>query len=187
MNKQEIAEQSRQWLMEALIKLMDEKSFKDITVVEISLKADLARRTFYRNFKTKEEVLEEYCNKLCNEYICFIGRFAGGSDTDLSIETVVLIFFSFWEKHLDFLRVLSKNSLMYYILEKFNAWLPQLYQIYKGDRHEYENDIERTVALLFSAGGFWNVLVGWLNSNQAVSPGEMAGIILKAVKTFANS
>ncbi|MBZ9693497.1 TetR/AcrR family transcriptional regulator [Clostridium sp. M14] len=55
-----IAEQSKKWLIEALFDLMEEKPYSTITVKEISDKAQLSRRTFYRNFKVKEDLL---CSK----------------------------------------------------------------------------------------------------------------------------
>jgi len=45
-----IAIQSREWLTNALLVLMEEKEFKNISITEIATKADLSRRTFYRIF-----------------------------------------------------------------------------------------------------------------------------------------
>lgn len=45
--------QSRTWLMDALAALMQEKKFEEITVVEICRRADLSRRTFYRNYSSR--------------------------------------------------------------------------------------------------------------------------------------
>ena len=36
---------------------MNEKSFDDITISELTEKAGLARRTFYRNYSSKEEII----------------------------------------------------------------------------------------------------------------------------------
>jgi len=74
--------------------------------------------------------------------------------------------------------------MLYFLLEMFNQYLPSTYQFYKADRAEYDNDIEKSYALLFSAGGFWNVLVGWLNSETTLSPQEMSKIVTKALNSF---
>jgi len=178
MNKKEIAAQSRQWLINSLLELMSIKDYHKITIVDIALNADLARRTFYRNFNTKEEVLEAYMHQLCDEYIAYL------SNTILSFENIGFAFFSFWQNHIDFLRTLKKNHMLYFLLEMFNQYLPSTYQFYKADRAEYDNDIEKSYALLFSAGGFWNVLVGWLNSETTLSPQEMSKIVTKALNSF---
>ncbi|WP_148129013.1 TetR/AcrR family transcriptional regulator, partial [Nosocomiicoccus sp. HMSC067E10] len=49
--------QSQQWIYESLIKLMQEKSFNSISIGEITKLADLDRTTFYRNFDSKEDIL----------------------------------------------------------------------------------------------------------------------------------
>lgn len=48
---------SQQWLYDSLITLMKEKSFDSITIGEITKNADLDRTTFYRNFRSKEDIL----------------------------------------------------------------------------------------------------------------------------------
>jgi AcrR family transcriptional regulator len=51
-----IALQSKRWIMESLIELMNKKTFQEITISELTAHADLGRRTFYRNFTSKEDV-----------------------------------------------------------------------------------------------------------------------------------
>jgi AcrR family transcriptional regulator len=52
-----IAIQSRDWIVVATVALMGEKTYKQITVRDICIKADLSRQTFYNIFETKEDVL----------------------------------------------------------------------------------------------------------------------------------
>ncbi|EPC60099.1 Transcriptional regulator [Lacticaseibacillus paracasei subsp. paracasei Lpp14] len=51
--KQRMAAQSRQWLVDALIELMQREDVADISITEIVQTADLSRKTFYRAFKNK--------------------------------------------------------------------------------------------------------------------------------------
>lgn len=48
---------TRRWLQEALIALLQEKSFADISITDITRQADLARVTFYQHFENKEALL----------------------------------------------------------------------------------------------------------------------------------
>lgn len=52
-----IALRSKEWLANALLELMKNKPFREISISEIAEKADLSRRTFYRSFSSKEEVI----------------------------------------------------------------------------------------------------------------------------------
>ena len=51
-----IAEQSKQWLAQSLFDLMEKQNYSEITISKISENAQLARRTFYRNFSSKEDI-----------------------------------------------------------------------------------------------------------------------------------
>ena len=59
-----IARQSQRWIIQALLNLMEKMEYDKITVTEICRNADLDRRTFYRNFDSKNDVLEAYISFL---------------------------------------------------------------------------------------------------------------------------
>ena len=52
----------------ALIKLMEQMPFSDITVTDIVQTAGVARASYYRNFESKEEVLIKVTDDIMNEY-----------------------------------------------------------------------------------------------------------------------
>ena len=106
-----IAEQSKKWLIEALFDLMEEKPYSTITVKEISDKAQLSRRTFYRNFKVKEDLLYKYTDYLFEDYIKSIKE-----NTDFSFNSTLINYFEFWNKHIKELELLKKNHLFYFIM-----------------------------------------------------------------------
>ena len=64
-----ISIQSKQWLLDALLTLMEEKDFQSITITELTERACLDRKTFYRNFRSKEDVLFLKFQELCQLYI----------------------------------------------------------------------------------------------------------------------
>ena len=48
---------TRKLLHEALVELIAEKDYDDITVQEITARADIGHRTFYRHYADKDELL----------------------------------------------------------------------------------------------------------------------------------
>lgn len=61
MNGQErLAEQSREWLLQALFELLEQSDYSRITVKDIAETAKLSRRTFYRSFKNKSDLINYY-------------------------------------------------------------------------------------------------------------------------------
>ena len=59
---------SKHMITEALLKLMNEHPYQEITVKQIILETDLVRKTFYRNFSSKDDVLDSIITKKIEEY-----------------------------------------------------------------------------------------------------------------------
>lgn len=166
-----ISIQSKEWIVEALLELMKEKLYSEITITEISNKSQLARRTFYRNFDSKEDVLNLYIQKLVREYIEDLSR-----EERLKVYDVAKVYFTFWREHLDFLILMEKSDLLYMILQKYNEYLPMIHEKVKGNNFD-ETKEKLEYVLTFSAGGFWNMLIKWVNGGGDKTPEEMARLV----------
>ncbi|MDO4323819.1 MAG: TetR/AcrR family transcriptional regulator [Lachnospiraceae bacterium] len=55
---------SQEWLVNALLDLMESKPYSKITVKDICQKADLSRQTFYNFFETKDDIIV-FCIQQC--------------------------------------------------------------------------------------------------------------------------
>ena len=55
---------SREWLVEALLSLMEEKAYSKITIKDICKRADLSRQTFYNFFEGKDSIIR-FCIHRC--------------------------------------------------------------------------------------------------------------------------
>ena len=58
---------TRECIETAFLSLLSEKEIDKITISEIVKKAGVSRTGFYRNYKTKEEVVAAFSNELLNE------------------------------------------------------------------------------------------------------------------------
>ena len=94
---------TKSWILEALIKLMDKKSYSKITVSDICLQAGIARSTFYCNFNSKNELSIEYMK----------GPFSieiGSGDGVLNLPNIILTLdYSYIIKHKKNLKKLLLN------------------------------------------------------------------------------
>ena len=52
----------------ALLALLKEKSLSDISVSELTSKAEIGRVSFYRNYQSKEDILKEESDRLIQEW-----------------------------------------------------------------------------------------------------------------------
>ena len=62
------AVRSRNEITKALLKLMGKYPYSEITVTQIVMETNLVRKTFYRNFTSKDDVLDAIINSAIIEY-----------------------------------------------------------------------------------------------------------------------
>lgn len=167
-----LALQSKHWLLDSFYKLLEEKSYQEISISEISKNADLDRRTFYRHFKTKEELLEQYCQTIISEFIVLLLK-----QGTINKSKVTIAFFSFWGNHIDFLNLLNRDNLLFFLLKEFELLLAITRKTVMSGIKESSITKEEHYALAFFIGGFFNLLVKWLSQGALESPEEMAEIM----------
>lgn len=165
------ANQSKLWMENALLKLMKTEIYQEITIQEITDHAGLSRRTFYRNYSTKDEILEGYFYKIWLEYRELLLQ-----QTDLSLVNIAMIFFTQMQKHRDFLSLVNRHHLLPLFLVKIDELLPPAFNEVKGRALPYSKESIQ-YALSFSTGGFMRILIRWLNDSVQKTPEEMAAII----------
>ena len=56
---------SKQWLHDALLQILEKKQYSQISVKDICLQADLSRQTFYKIYKSKDEIMEHILTFSC--------------------------------------------------------------------------------------------------------------------------
>lgn len=74
----------KDYMAEALINIMSEKDFTDITVTDLTNKANVGRASFYRNYKSTSDVLDYALNKMItqNKDVLFSIIFSDNTDAD---------------------------------------------------------------------------------------------------------
>lgn len=103
---------SKAEICKALLRLMEDHPYEEITVKQIALESRLVRKTFYRNFDSKEDVLNVILDNLINEYSNQLIM----PNKNMPID----IIFNFCLEHKELLLLFDKNNMMYRIQQKLN-------------------------------------------------------------------
>lgn len=168
--------QSREMFAQALLDLMKEKPYSEITITDLSIKADLARRTFYRHFTTIDDILDYTLHQLSATY-----RQQQKRNITNDLTHITFSFFSYWEQHKDFLQILEKNNLLYRLHSQFAITEPE----------ENTSDDETAAlieyAVCFTSGAMWNLLVKWLQDGAKETPSEMATVVKSIILHLSNA
>ena len=159
---------SKEWIAKALFDLMSEKPYKEITITEVSERADLARRTFYRHFETIDDVLDYILETSSGQFAAFLSE---QPETDMP--SFVRVFFEYWQQHKGFLMLLQKHNLLFLLLQKF---MPAVRYKLHGDISTNPDAMILEYVFYFASGGLWNLLLKWLEDGAILKPEEMAEI-----------
>ena len=153
---------SKDKIVKSLIELMETHEFEEITVKDISELAEVNRSTYYRNFKSKEDIIKYKLESIMDEYM---GEFE--SKTDKTKETYIRTILETFLKHEEFLKIIHKQN-QSYILQKvlvnyFNNILreaskKEMYQVY------------------YHIGGIYNFIICWIENDMKDQPESLAKI-----------
>jgi len=164
-----LAIQSQNRTFTALETLLAARKYHDITVGMICHKAEIDRRTFYRYFENKEDVLASYFDRLFDEYTEQMARAGSAQPLDF-----IRLFFVFWGNcHGELFIALIQQGLLN---QAFNGKKQYL----KAIGRQMDRILGRTSTdyeLSFRAGGLVNALALWISRGQQETPDEIAAII----------
>ncbi len=172
---------TRRAIIEAFLGLLQVKRFSEITVTDIVTRAGVARMSYYRNFDSKEQVIEAYIDGLRERLLAGDatgGASAGASATALGegagniIESRALV-----EGFTHSLRcmLVERDNVLALVEAGFATTLQRIMDGYIEERlgDMPAASVER-FGLYFASGALLNVLVRWLEEGARESPEELA-------------
>ena len=165
-----IAEESKKAIIESFFDLLYIKPISTISVTEIAENAEIDRRTFYRHFKSKEDIISYYIHEASMQYeemmkinLLFDNR------------SIANAFFNICYKHKEVLKMLYKQNLLHLLLHDFNS-IFQKYQCKFASKAELHSE-NRSFKLAYHIGGFWNLLIMWLSDDCKKTPDQMSEMV----------
>lgn len=159
------AVRSRGLLTNALLALLEERSYTEITVTELCDRAGVARKTFYRNFSGKDQVVEDYLDGLCAGFLSGMERMGAYSH-----EGFAHCIFSFWRPFAAFLKRLDEQGQAHFFQRKFDEMVPLLGRYYPGGG---DGPFARYCEA-YVAGGCQRLICAWVEGGAVETPEEMA-------------
>ncbi len=147
------------YIIAALLILMKKKDYKNISITEICEKAGVTRMSFYRNFDSKEDILQKWCTNVTDDFLKDSAiSYKSDSTTDYFIKL-----FTHMQEYREISQRLYKAGLMHIIKEQFDR---VFLEIHSGEYDDYKS--------YFLSGGIYNVYYLWLVHGCQESPAEIA-------------
>lgn len=158
--------QSQHMIADALFSLMKRKPFQQITVTEICDEAAVGRKTFYRNFELREDVIDFWLDLRYAEYEI--------SYLPLSLEDRLYYHCAFLQKYAQELITLYRNGLHPMVERKFSRFLPDTMPLWSIDPVEQEYRSQYIIA------GIDAIIRVWVTRGFQESVEQIAAIIQQA-------
>ncbi|MEO1768900.1 MULTISPECIES: TetR/AcrR family transcriptional regulator [Enterococcus] len=173
---------SKNQILVSLIDNMRNQEFEKISIKEIVDQAEVSRKTFYRNFDSKIEVLVLEVDAIVAAYISRINE-----ATNLSFETVVLLVFSTAEEHALFIELLVRNNLLYLLTDRLYEEILLIYEKKKAEIFEQFGEMTIANTLLFSFGGFEKYIKQWIKETPRKTPLQVQEDFKRIIELFIKS
>lgn len=163
MNK---AEYSKRKMAEALLRLMETEEYDRITIQQIVDEAGVSRMAFYRNFESKDQILQYHVDRITDEFVLRAGMKEKYDAAD-TIPYFLEIF-----RHLTRVRPLGEALIR---AGKFELVRQEFVRVY-AYRAKDQKDLYR---YHFLGGGICSIYYAWLVSGCRETVEELTEMILQ--------
>ncbi len=159
---------TREYMVFALMKLLDKKPLSTISISEMAKKAGISRMTYYRNYSSKEEILESYLKDIITSYKKDTASWSPkGRYNDLKHMQHC---FQYFYNHKDFIKCLIHSGLGDMVRNALSTYMIETY-------YSKEDDISTYYTLQAFAGSLYNTYIAWINRDTNESAVQMASIM----------
>lgn len=159
-----------QYLTTALFQLMEKKDYDKITIQELVTKAGVCRASFYRNYLTKDQIIDEYFKDTFEEI--YINH---PLKKECLEDGVREIFADIYEKR-ETLMLLSRHDMLYRITR-------YVYQCTLMQIKEFDV-LQNKYQPYFFAGASSAMLQAWIENRFEDSVEEVTDIFLQSLKGY---
>jgi AcrR family transcriptional regulator len=166
---------TKRQLGQALIELIQEKRFDDITVQNVIDRADVGRSTFYSHFRDKEDLFQQNWEAFLDLLASHINWDKAGDGSFIPAEHL----FSHLADVQPFYKSLLRSRKTDWVFKAGVAYLSQKIEVALNARHNEPNPqpelaVPAAILAAFISSELFNLLKWWLDHQMPYSPRQMA-------------
>jgi AcrR family transcriptional regulator len=164
---------TRAALNEAMLSLLEEKTFDQITIREIALRADVGYATFFRHFDTKEALL----NDLAANEISHLMKLALPTLMETGGQAAALALFRFVEEHRRLWTALLTGGAAGILRKEFVRQAGKV----RGVNLDHSAWLPAELATIYGVSATVEIIAWWLERGRNLSVDKIAQILNRLV------
>ena len=173
--------QTKDSIAESLVSLIENNNYDEITIQEVASGCNISRRTIYRHFRTKDEILS-YSFRSC---LIKLADYISLQDTQ-DLHKLCLTYFKFWEENIDRLIMMNDAGVLFRFGSEFDSLVSviadrMLSRASSAPLSPEEISMFR-YKFAYETAGFWQITEIWSQEQPRRSAEEMAEIMVKIVE-----
>jgi len=168
MSNSEIKKITKESIQTALLLLLKEKKWEEITVTSIVEKAGVSRMAYYRNYHSKEDILTDIFDDFMSKI------------TEISLPYMEAkqwynfwkVMFDYFAAHVEHIKLLFECNYKIFILDYLNKFCVD---------HIKPTSLSEHYRIYGLVGLFFNILVEWIENGMQISSEELAQVCLEII------
>lgn len=176
---------TKKLLKESLIELMNEKKVKDITIKDITERADLNRGTFYLHYLDIYDLLSQIEDEIITNLTALLKTF--NETQTLSSYELLEQLFNYLYENKEIFRVLLYTNSDTQFLNKLQTLIKTMGLYTLQNVYKDSPPIVYTYFLSFISSGVIGMVEHWFENGMTLTPSEMASIVDQMITKSAEN
>ena len=169
-------------IRESMLELLREKEYSEIQMKEIAESAHIGRRTLYRYFENKEQIVKYVAESLMDNFAEEIEK-----QDQMTLYSVTYAFYSFIEKNKGEFELLKSARLLGLIEDNLLAMISRV-AVKTKYKDQSPQELKEMVAHMpveekyefhYTFAGYWSLAMAWLEEEDNLSVEEITKITIK--------
>lgn len=141
-------------ITKALLELLKKKDLRDIKINEITMRAQVGRVSFYRNYQDKEDILKQYLERIIKEWKL---------QDQMPFELIMKTLFEHLMAYQDFYTLLYQKDLFYLFRNTLKKLMVQDHQLSNPEAY----------AVAYMTYGIYGWIKEWIARGMQESPEDI--------------
>lgn len=165
----------KEYIKQSLFLLMETTPYEKISMDMISAKSGVSRRTIYRYFDNKTDILNYYMKEMVNEYYRTV------QSKIENTANLIARSFQFVSDNVKFFQIAYKNNLLSSIIEVLEDVIRKMVSNTKNKKYKGFNTDNIDYYIAFVSGGCYRMLCQYLKEENQHTPKQMASIYRRII------